>query len=174
MALIYGNKIVTAMNISGMLANMFFVHGLIPVNLINNGIVRGGWFIGAIVIFYVLFPVLYKFYFLKMKFWRKYRVLIFPMVILVISILIISVLEKVDPFFRCDNNTFTYFSFINQLPAFSLGIVLFDLYEKNNNRNGKNSKIKRFIYKLLARGGLLYLCFYSLKRIDFLFLCSLF
>lgn len=120
-------------NFPGMLINALFLNGLVPVAEINNIVVRGGWYVGTTVILYALFPVLYKVYFSNgHEIWKKHRPAIFSSVIFLITALIVIVSENVHPLFACENNSFVYFSFINQLTSFSLGIVLFDLV--NNRR----------------------------------------
>lgn len=123
-----GEDIVLSLNIPGILINMLFLNGLVPINRINNTIVRGGWYVGTTVILYALFPYLYKMYFSgKNKRWKKYRPVLFPTCVFGITSVTVMALGSVHPDLTCHNNSFVYFSFINQLTPFSLGIVLFDM-----------------------------------------------
>ena len=103
----------------------------------NNNVVLGGWFIGTLVIFYVLFPLVYRLYFHIMK---DARYIIFPLVCFFISFGLIAMLWYYDDIFECSNNSFAYFSFINQFPAFVLGLSLFDIV--NNRINIRFSLLK--------------------------------
>ncbi len=128
LASVQGKDIISSLNIPGIVVNLLFLNGFIPVNGINNTIVRGGWYVGTTVILYALFPLLYKLYFTERnEFWRKHRVVIFPLTILCVTSLAVIIAGFVHPAFICSNNSFVYFSFVNQLTPFALGLVLFDI-----------------------------------------------
>lgn len=128
MAIFSQKDIVENVNIPGVIINALFLNGFVPVNGINNTVVRGGWYIGTTVILYAIFPLLYKIYFSdKNASLKKYRAVLFPTVIFLITAVVVIVSERIHPLFICSNNSFVYFSFINQLTPFSLGIVFFDI-----------------------------------------------
>lgn len=104
------------------IVNLLFLHGLIPAA--NNNVVLGGWFIGTLVVFYAIFPTLFK---LCKRVSVKIRWYLVPLVCVMLSVLTSSVIGYVDDGFTMRNNSFMYFSFINQLPVFILGFVLYDI-----------------------------------------------
>lgn len=132
-AIVFQKEILPALNFPGIIINALFLNGLVPVGGINNTIVRGGWYVGTTVILYALFPLLHKIYFINKKAWLKYRVFLFPIIIFLVTATTVIVSGFIHPSFACSNNSFVYFSFINQLTPFSLGIVLFDLCDRYNN-----------------------------------------
>lgn len=127
MALIAHDDVLDALNIPGIIINMLFLNGFVPVGGINNSIVRGGWYVGTTVILYGLFPLLYKLYFADKKQWVKNRLLLFPTTVFIASAAAVVAAGFVHPGLACTNNSFVYFSFVNQLTPFCLGIVLYDL-----------------------------------------------
>lgn len=136
-----------SVNILGIIINALFLNGLIPNAETNNLIVRGGWFIGTIVVLYALFPLLFKLY---NKINKSVRIILFPIITFMVCYFIISILEKVDPFYICSNNSFMYFSFINQLSPFVLGIVLYDVFENVGTNKIKSSLILSVIFLIIT------------------------
>lgn len=131
LASMQGKDIISSLNIPGIVINMLFLNGFVPINGINNTIVRGGWYIGTTVILYALFPLLYKIYFtVRNDFWKKYRIVTFPLAIFCVASLTVIVAGFIHPAFMCRNNSFVYFSFVNQLTPFALGLVLFDIKDR--------------------------------------------
>jgi len=118
----------TETNIYGLLSNAIFIHGLLPTRA-NNLVVRGGWFVGTIVIFYLLTPLLYKIYNQKNPYWEKIRYIVFPLLVEILTDSFIILIIMVVPSLDCGNNSYLYFSFINQFGCYSLGFSLFDLYK---------------------------------------------
>lgn len=82
---------------------------------------RGGWFIGTIMIFYVLTPGLAKIYGRFSSWLRKYIPVIFWGAGSIVQLLLYKLGGRTDLF---GNNSFFYFNFINQLPCFLIGISL--------------------------------------------------
>ena len=104
------------------LENVLFLHGLDPSTDGNNRVVRGGWFIGTLVLLYMLFPLLYKLY-AKIK---HRNIMIYGISLLCMSALVfLYVLDNIE----VRKNSFFYFSFVNQLPSFILGFALYDWYK---------------------------------------------
>lgn len=130
------SSLLKAINIPGIIVNALFLNGLVPFDGINNTIVRGGWYIGTTVILYALFPLLYRFYYSK-KYtkWEKYRFIIFPLIILFLSSCAVVFSGIISSHFLCKNNSFVYFSFVNQISPFTLGIVLYDISNRFNNKS---------------------------------------
>jgi len=147
MRIIEGGFNAKSINIFGILINALFLNGLIPNAEINNLIVRGGWFVGTIVILYALFPLLFKLY---NKINKSVRIILFPVITFMVGYLIISILEKVDPFYVCSNNSFMYFSFINQLAPFVLGIVLYDIFENFGTEKIKASLLFSVLFLIIT------------------------
>lgn len=132
-AVISGGNILAAIDVPGVIINAFFLNGFVPFGGINNVVVRGGWYVGTTVILYAIFPLLFKFYFSdKIKVWQKYRFAIFPLVVFLATSVVVVIAGFVHPVFLCSNNSFVYFSFVNQLTPFALGIVLFDISRRFN------------------------------------------
>lgn len=100
------------------LSNIFFIHGAVPSA--NNTIVPGGWSIGVEMLFYLIFPVLHKFFFLG-HFILKY---LFLTSICYLIIFLVHVHIK--------NNSFWYFNIIVQLPVFMTGILYYKFQKKIN------------------------------------------
>ena len=115
------NLLWTSDNPIDYIINLFFLNGLIPGSA-NNNVVLGGWFVGTLVIFYILFPLMHKLYFCL----PKYRYVLFPSVISLLSFTAMYIIGELDERLYCSNNSFAYFSFVNQLPVFALGFTLFD------------------------------------------------
>lgn len=107
-------------------SGLTLINGIMP-NCFNP--FSGGWFIGTTVIFYLLFPLLFGF----ME-WsaRKARALpfIIPVLATGVSVLLqwLAAQHYQDPLISA-NNGFVYFSFVNQMPTFLLGIALYYAYK---------------------------------------------
>jgi peptidoglycan/LPS O-acetylase OafA/YrhL len=124
------------------IANIFFVNGLYPAA--NNNVVPGGWSIGTEMLFYLIFPSIFIGY-NRLQNKYKWIYLVLPFIVLAFSLLIeyiIYSLIKIPSYFR--NNSFLYFSLLNQFPVFFLGISLYTAYKKNNLQ-----KINKFLCILL-------------------------
>ena len=130
--------------------NFLFLHGLSFDKSVINGVVRGGWFVGTITVLYLLFPTLLKLYNLDNSKWKKVRKVIFPLSAFCIScsVFVLLVIFKVDYIF--ENNSFSYFSFLNQLPCFALGFSLYEIYKTDFINNIKVPLIKFLIYSLIS------------------------
>lgn len=117
--------------------NILMLNGLIPTSA-NNRVVRGGWFVGTIIIFYIMFIPLFKVYFIIKEKVNKYlcRILfiLFPLFLVNIIYYNLGI--------QCNNNSFAYFYFINQLPCFSVGFVLYDIYHSKENKTISLAAIK--------------------------------
>jgi len=129
------NVMGTSMNWTHILINVFLLNGLVP-GAANNLVVRGGWYVGTSIIFYLLMPILYRIYNCKIDSWRKIRIWCFPLVITIVSSVAVIIASGIDSRFYCGNNSFIYFSFVNQLPSFAMGYTLYD-WKVNNRKYNK-------------------------------------
>lgn len=100
------------------LCNLLLVHGLVP--FANNDVAPGGWFIGTLMIFYLLLPILYKMFFRNKNIGRIF-IFGWQMFVIAIAIMLVWIFRTTD---IVQNNTFFYYSFVVQLPSFMLGILL--------------------------------------------------
>lgn len=123
-ALVMRESILEHLNPLGILINALLLHGFSPDSSINNEIVRGGWFIGAIVILYAIFPLIYRIYFIESKLWKKTRLWLFPLSVFVASSIIVFV-------FKHFNIPYTFSNLFLQLTPFCLGFPLFELQKDN-------------------------------------------
>ncbi len=124
-------SIMQALNLPGILINALFLHGFVPDKFIMNGFVAGGWFLGTVFVLYVLFPLMYKIFNIRNQKWQKHRIWIFPMIAFLPASTILLVAGSLNEGFCCVSNSFTYFSFLNQLTCFCLGFSLFELHKKD-------------------------------------------
>ena len=123
-AFVMHDDILEQLNPLGIFVNALLLHGLSPDKTINNQIVRGGWFIGAIIILYAIFPLIYKIYFSENKIWKKSRVWLFPLSVFVISSIVVFVLKYF-------NISSVFSNLFLQLTPFCLGFPLFELQKQN-------------------------------------------
>ena len=104
-----------------------FILNLLLLQQVNidgyNSLVPGGWYLGALWLIYLLFPFICKVY---NKLSNKSVILVYvlPVVVLLIVIFLQTILIS-NGIYRVGNNTFLYFSLINQFPAVWMGIKLY-------------------------------------------------
>lgn len=108
---------------SSVLTNSLLLHGLSP-KCINN-VFPGGWYIGTSILLYWLFPLLVSLFALLYNRFKP-GIYFLPLIFLLINCLLqnqicIRSAQALYP----SNNSFLYFFFTNQLPCFSLGILLY-------------------------------------------------
>jgi peptidoglycan/LPS O-acetylase OafA/YrhL len=104
-------------NAVNVVANVFLLHGFFPPAV--NSIVPGGWSIATEVMFYALFPPA----FLYMERLRTRRTLVCGLLIAACG-----TVELLVGLFRSvwvTNNEFEYFTLLNQLPVFLIGILAY-------------------------------------------------
>lgn len=101
---------------ANILTNVFFVHAFYPAG-INS--VPGGWSIGAEMSFYALFPFL-NVIFLKAQTWKKQAAL---MSALMVGCAALELLLGITFHHWVQNNNFLYYSLLNQLPVFIIGMM---------------------------------------------------
>lgn len=107
----------------GILINVLFLHGFFPKYI--NSVFPSGWYIGTTFILYTLFPftiLVYKSLYLQ----HKNTIVMIPVIFWALNLLITKLIFYfLGEQFYPGNNSFMYFFFVNQLPAFSLGILLY-------------------------------------------------
>lgn len=138
------------------LINTLLLHGFFP--FCNNNVVGGGWYIGATVIIYLLFPLINRLFELLKK--HSYLVpLAFTAIALIFKYFAGAYKEY---YFLPDAEHF----FVDQLVCFSLGTYLY--YSVKTNKRTKNSRVY-----FLSGLALLVLCivdyYHSLPVISKLF-----
>lgn len=110
----------TNRNIWGIICNFLFLNGLVP--FCNNNVVLGGWYIGTTAVLYLLAPFIYKIINSGKCHAAKY--LLISIVSELAIIILCEIFGNSNPAFSIENNTFAYFSFLNQAPCFAIGILL--------------------------------------------------
>lgn len=119
--------------------NFLLMNGLVPTSA-NNGVVRGGWFIGTLVILYLLTPFFTSFFY---KIQSKKS---FPFKVFAICALVLIFAGLVDERLACRNNSFFYFSFVNQAACFILGFLLKDMYLRDELKLIKHPVLKGKVF----------------------------
>ena len=112
--------------------NMFFLNGLVPSA--NNSVVPGGWSIGTEMLFYLIFPLLFYIYSKLQRF--KYFNFTMPILALALSLSIqfaFYLLTKNPDYFN--NNGFIFFSIVNQLPVFCVGMSMYYAFKNDSLKN---------------------------------------
>ena len=136
-------------------ANVVLVNGLCPPQSANNHVVRGGWFVGTLVILYALFPLLYKLF--KKIIIKPYIAFLICFLFFVLNASFWYIFDSLGiPGVFFNRTYFFYFSFLNQLPSFVCGIYMFSIYEKNK----KEQRPKTCYFFLFALFFCL-LCFFK-------------
>ena len=130
------NQLGTSLKFEGIIINMLLLNGLVPTDA-NNLIFRGGWFIGTLIILYLIYPFLHKG---EGKYGNSFLYgCIFSSMLISAALFLLT--DKV--YSSCGD--FLYFSFINQLSSFVLGILLY-----RNVEIGKYDKQKSFVFFILS------------------------
>ena len=123
---------------AGVLSNVMLVHGFNP--WANNNIVPGGWSIGTEMLFYVMFPFLYT---IQLEMSNKKYILYALHVVFLCFISEFAVFYFFNK--NTDNVPFIYFSIVNQLSVFLIGIYLYRIIIKKTETN--------IAYLLMGGGG---------------------
>lgn len=150
-------------NVLGVLVNVLFLNGLIPA--FNNNVMRVGWYVGTSVILYAFTPIMYKIFAYSNKTWDKIKVWAFPLIVSGAGISTMIIFNLFFPRYYCSNNSFWYFSFVNQIAPYSLGFSLYELYRTEKLKNIKFSGIISMLFF-----GLSVFLFYSDIKYAFVFL----
>jgi len=115
---IYGPNIFSIENftVQNIIFNFLFLHGFLESA--NNTIVPGGWSVATEMLFYTLFPFIINF--AKQNITSKYKLLYFVFGGILLSQILINIFLYQG--FELFNNSYLYFSLVNQLPCFLIGI----------------------------------------------------
>lgn len=109
------------------ITNILFLHGLFPAY--NNNVFPGGWYIGTAFLLYIIFPLLFC-SFKKLNQLPSVCLTAIPLFLLGFNYFLLKHLSvSLGNEFYPSNNSFSYYLFTNQLPCFSLGILL-HFYDK--------------------------------------------
>lgn len=100
--------------------NFVFMHGFYPPA--QNGVVPGGWSIGVEMVFYVMFPVLYRWICLCE---RPVRRALYAFFVVLIGNIILQIGVSVMCPGLVGVNRFMYYCIGNQLPVFLVGIICY-------------------------------------------------
>lgn len=108
----------SAVNIA---SNIAFVHGFFPAA--NNTIVHGGWSIATEMLFYAAFPLLFMMYkrFEDRPSFPWFAIAVAFLANCLIQLTIVYALKRSG----IANNSFLYYSILNQLPVFLIGMMLY-------------------------------------------------
>ena len=96
--------------------NFLFLNGVVPSA--NNSVVPGGWYIGTLFLMWTVFPLICKWIGNSNKLMRRLLVLIIVCWHVMATFGIVFGPESVA------RNSFLYFSLINQLPCFLIGMIV--------------------------------------------------
>lgn len=107
----------------GILVNVLFLHGFFPDYI--NSVFPSGWYIGTTFILYALFPLLVL-SFEKLHTLNRHSIFLLPIAFLSLDLFISKgAVTMFGNKFYPYNDSFMFFFFPNQLPAFALGILLY-------------------------------------------------
>lgn len=120
----------------GIACNVLFIHGLVPSA--NNNVIPGGWYIGTLMLLYLIAPFLYSFFQKNVRHRKIACLLVFLTSIALLYVLTLVIPQQYKSYL-VDNNSFGYFSFLTQLPCFALGMLLFFEIQENDKINAKAS-----------------------------------
>ncbi len=148
--------------------NTFLLQGTMSSLQIKNFVVYGGWFVGVLVLFYVLFPLLYSVYFNANTLWKRIRVVAFPVITFLLCLTILILTSDPNGDIYVINSSSRYFSFFNQLPAFVMGIPLYELSQGRRRVRRKYWATVVLIVSLMATLLSFYLPFWYPFRIGYI------
>lgn len=151
----------------GIICNALFLQGLVP--FCNNNVMPGGWYIGTTMILYAFSPII-VFLFSK---YPPVKVCVFTSVLSILSVMGLTyVAYRINPQYvsiAVSNNSFGYFSFLTQYPAFSMGVLLY--YSSRYNKRG--SSVAEFIIGCILMIGSALLFFNPFFLFSYTFCASL-
>ena len=116
------------------LCNMLFLHGLLP--FCNNDVVAGGWYIGTLMLMYLIFPLIYKII-VKIKNWHMA-----PILVALISWVVAVIFKIAGSNSIFNNSDFYYFNIIVQIPCLLWGCGIYI--------DAKNGKVATLCERMLG------------------------
>lgn len=130
------NLLGTSLKTGDIFINFLLLNGLVPTQA-NNLVFRGGWFVGSLFILYTLYPIMQFGY-------KKYG-----SIFLSLSIAAACIISAMSLIATGEINSgcggFLYYSFVNQMPPFVLGIMIY-----HNVISGNKAKIKSLLFFVLS------------------------
>lgn len=130
-------------NISDIICNLLLINGFVPSA--NNSVLVGGWYIGALIILYLISPlIVFEFN----KYIEKRKILFAE--ICIISIALFGIYIYLSNIIM-GSDGLGYFCFLNHLPSYCLGMLLY--YEFSSNRLS-NKRI--LVYSLLGIASMIF------------------
>lgn len=162
-------------NTISILLNCCLMHGLDYKNL--NHVIPGGWFIGTIFLYYIIFPFLYKLY----TFFKKYNannIWIFPLFFVLLNCCVQYLIYLINgDWMHMKPSGYMYYSIFNQLPCMLLGMILYDEDETIYARSSYNFLYFILLFVLGTIGSIVFrtlYCFFmflpSIIGLSFVFL----
>lgn len=123
---ILGERFVGGGNTSAIavICNLLLIHGVLP--FCNNSVFPGGWFVGTLVLMYLLHPI-YDYVFRK----AKHHVVLTVMMSIISTIFGVIINYYMHKTVIIQNNTFNYFLFLNEVGCYLLGILLQEIVSQN-------------------------------------------
>lgn len=134
-------------NLSCILNHIFLINGLNPVH--NNCLLLGSWYIGTTFVLYLIFPLIFI-WTERIDIRKKRQLWWLISVFVILSQVVISSSLVLDQ--KLLINSFYYYSVLNQVPCFYLGILLyFQVREKEElgKYTGITCVVKMFIWFLI-------------------------
>lgn len=154
------------LNVYNIIAHMTFTHDIFPIYC--NSFIGVEWYLGALMIFYILSLLFYK---VNNKLWKS--IIWFVIIYALSEFLRIYQIDNLPP----GNATHVYyayattFSFMTQIPVWMLGIVVYHiigLLDKNKPEDGSNSVGRVIAGILLFLIGFALTIYQSVTQIDFM------
>lgn len=113
------------------IANFLLLQGFDFKNF--NSVVPGGWFIGTIVLFYLIFPLLYKCHLKLCKYNNKFSPIFLTVIVTAISFTTQYILMLItDSWNLSRTGSYVYYSILNQIPCLTLGMAIHNLSFKHS------------------------------------------
>ena len=111
------------------LANVLFIFNLFPGHSYQTSLVLAGWTIGVEVIFYILFPFVFK------RVDNIYKAIVFC----IFSIILAHVFLAIIPILVNDWKNYNMYSIISRLPIFTFGIIAYFILKHTEKIQEKKS-----------------------------------
>lgn len=134
----YGIGCTTGFSVNGstgaIVVNVLLLNGLIAEA--NNNVVPGGWFIGALAILYLIYPALNK---VILFFYGRAKIFLIGLLLLLYGLS-----KSVSGIYSCGylaNFVLNSYSFVHQLPCFTMGIILYYFMIEYEEQMIKNKRI---------------------------------
>ena len=133
----------TNRGILSIICNALFLQGLLP--FCNNNVMPGGWYIGTIVILYLLTPIILKA--MRLFSSRKIFFIISSALCIIIELVLFLLFDE-----KFTNQDFYYFFFAIHYPEYLLGILLYYNFieKKNDEKSHYNDLLTGILFLVFA------------------------